>query len=78
MGLFKEFHDPVPALIAATPTKSIQRTDIYQMPLLHKWTNSSGRVLLLGDACHAPAPNLAQGQRYLLLLSSFCYSCYYF
>jgi 2-polyprenyl-6-methoxyphenol hydroxylase-like FAD-dependent oxidoreductase len=59
LEMFHDWHDPIPAVIEATAEKDILRNDIYELPLLHKW--SRGRITLLGDAAHAMTPNLGQG-----------------
>ncbi|KAJ3007087.1 UNVERIFIED_CONTAM: hypothetical protein HDU68_003712 [Siphonaria sp. JEL0065] len=48
-------------LIQSTP--QILRTDIHKIPSIQNfpWYTHEGRVILLGDAAHATAPNLAQG-----------------
>ncbi|GAA0950345.1 FAD-dependent monooxygenase [Kribbella koreensis] len=56
--LFANWHEPIPALLAATP--NVLRNDIYDLqtplvPFVH------GRVLLLGDAAHAMTPNMGRG-----------------
>ncbi|MEU7144741.1 FAD-dependent monooxygenase [Nocardia sp. NPDC046473] len=58
--LFRDWHDPIPRLIAATPLNSLLRHDIQSLetPLP---TYASGRVILLGDAAHAITPDLGQG-----------------
>ncbi|MFI5711126.1 FAD-dependent monooxygenase [Kribbella sp. NPDC051620] len=57
-ALFADWHEPIPALLAATP--AVLRNDIYDLqtpllPFVH------GRVLLLGDAAHAMTPNMGRG-----------------
>lgn len=49
---FRAFHDPIPALIDATPEEAILRHDVRDIePLAHC---GMGRVVLTGDAAHAP------------------------
>jgi 2-polyprenyl-6-methoxyphenol hydroxylase-like FAD-dependent oxidoreductase len=57
--LFREWHEPIDALLTATPTDLITSTDIYDCPPLPAW--SSGRVVLVGDAAHPSMPNMGQG-----------------
>ncbi len=56
---FQHFALPVRDILERTPDESIVRHDLYDVPLLTTW--SAGRVALLGDAAHAPTPNLGQG-----------------
>lgn len=57
---YKDWHDPIPALLAATPPESLLRHDIFSLetPLP---SYVSGRTVLLGDAAHAVTPDLGQG-----------------
>ncbi|MEO3821810.1 FAD-dependent monooxygenase [Plantactinospora sp. B24E8] len=57
---FGDWHDPIPALLDATPTQAVLRSDIHHLgtPLS---TYGRGAVVLVGDAAHAMTPNLGQG-----------------
>jgi 2-polyprenyl-6-methoxyphenol hydroxylase-like FAD-dependent oxidoreductase len=53
----------ISAVLSATPPAAILHTDIWKLPAVTRrpWATADGRVVLLGDACHATAPNIAQG-----------------
>ncbi|GAB2967619.1 FAD-dependent monooxygenase [Saccharothrix stipae] len=53
------WHDPIPRLLAATPTDRIVVTDVRDAKPLPAW--SRGRVVLVGDAAHPSLPNMGQG-----------------
>lgn len=59
LRLFGHFMAPIPAILDGTPVPSIIRRDLYDVPHVTGW--GSGRIILLGDAAHAPTPNLGQG-----------------
>jgi 2-polyprenyl-6-methoxyphenol hydroxylase-like FAD-dependent oxidoreductase len=60
LRLLDGWHDPVPSLVAGTPTAAVLRNDVYdlRLPLA---PFSRGHVALLGDAAHAMTPNLGRG-----------------
>ncbi|BAY91337.1 monooxygenase FAD-binding protein [Microchaete diplosiphon NIES-3275] len=56
---FRDWHEPIAAVIAATDESAILRNDIYDLDPLEQWSDK--RVVLLGDAAHPATPNLGQG-----------------
>lgn len=56
---YKNWHYPIQYLIENTSIEHLMRTDIWKVPTLPKWHEK--QAILIGDACHATAPNLAQG-----------------
>ncbi len=59
LELFRDWADPVPALLARTPADKMVRNDIIDRAPEIAW--SRGRVGLIGDAAHPTTPNFGQG-----------------
>ncbi len=57
--LFGSWHDPIPAIVDATPENALIRNDIYDRWPARTWAR--GQVALVGDAIHPMTPDLAQG-----------------
>jgi len=57
--VFGAWHDPIPAVVEATPATALIRTDIYDSRPTRTW--ATGQVALIGDAIHPMTPDLAQG-----------------
>jgi len=56
---FKDFHYPIPELIAASNEDEIMQHDLWDFAPISSYTKDN--MVLLGDAAHAMTPNLGQG-----------------
>ncbi len=57
--VFKDFHFPIPAILARTKNEQLIWSDIIDLKPITQF--AFGRVVLLGDAAHATTPNMGQG-----------------
>ena len=71
--LFGGWHEPIPAIIDATPAAAMIRTDIYDRRPARTW--SRARVALIGDAIHPMTPDLAQGACQAILDATTLATC---
>jgi 2-polyprenyl-6-methoxyphenol hydroxylase-like FAD-dependent oxidoreductase len=71
--LFGAWHDPISAIIEATPQTAVIRNDIYDGRPARTW--SRGRVALAGDAIHPMTPDLAQGACQAIIDATTLASC---
>lgn len=56
---FGDWHDPIPALIEATPREALIWDEAADRTILDEW--GRGKITLLGDAAHAALPYMGQG-----------------
>ena len=56
---FKDFHAPIPTLLAHTQDKDLIWNDIIDLKPLERYVFNN--ILLIGDAAHATTPNMGQG-----------------
>lgn len=56
---FKNYHDPVPAILKATKQEDLIWNDIYDLEPIDRY--AFGNAVLIGDAAHATTPNMGQG-----------------
>ncbi|OCT51560.1 6-hydroxynicotinate 3-monooxygenase [Cladophialophora carrionii] len=57
--VFKGYNDTVKAVLDAVD--SCAKWVIAELPPLPRWSSENGRVILVGDACHAMSPHAASG-----------------
>jgi 2-polyprenyl-6-methoxyphenol hydroxylase-like FAD-dependent oxidoreductase len=56
---FGRFHAPIPEILKYTEDRQLIWNDIIDIKPLKKF--AFGRIVLIGDAAHAPTPNMGQG-----------------
>ena len=71
--LYGGWHEPIPAIIDATPAAAMIRNDIYDRRPARTW--SRARVALIGDAIHPMTPDLAQGACQAILDATTLATC---
>jgi FAD-dependent urate hydroxylase len=59
LSVFSHWPEPVPSIIAQTPPRLINKIYVHDHNPIQKWHRD--RVVLIGDAAHAPLPTSGQG-----------------
>ena len=62
---FAGWHEPIAAVLAATPPAARSYLELSDLPSLPRWHD--GSHVLIGDAAHAMTPNMGQGAAQALL-----------
>jgi 2-polyprenyl-6-methoxyphenol hydroxylase-like FAD-dependent oxidoreductase len=57
--IFKDFHAPIPEVLAHTKQEQVVWNDIIDLEPIHQYAFNN--IVLIGDAAHATTPNLGQG-----------------
>jgi 2-polyprenyl-6-methoxyphenol hydroxylase-like FAD-dependent oxidoreductase len=57
--VFKDFHDPIPSVLAETKDENLLWNDIIDLKPIPKYAFNN--IVLIGDAAHATTPNMGQG-----------------
>ncbi len=57
--IFEKFHEPIPAILAATRDENLLWNDIIDLKPIPRF--AFGNIVLIGDAAHATTPNMGQG-----------------
>ena len=56
---FKDYHDPIPSVLAETKDENLLWNDIIDLKPINKYAFEN--IVLIGDAAHATTPNMGQG-----------------
>jgi 2-polyprenyl-6-methoxyphenol hydroxylase-like FAD-dependent oxidoreductase len=57
--VFKDFHDPIPSVLAETKDENLLWNDIIDLKPIPQYAFDN--IVLIGDAAHATTPNMGQG-----------------